>query len=391
MVLHILLFRTLQERPGQSAEVLLNRNAIGYMKVAPNGKYIATAVSSGDRFVELFKFDTRRGIISEPIRIDSLGNARAGENNAVWDVTGPYGLEFSPNSDFLYVGIRSFEQTDDPTNIYQFDISSYEETAVQNSKEVIAFDKQVGALLLGPDHRIYVAKKNSRYLGVIEAPNEKGKACLYEERGVLLSNSTSGLGLPNNFPIRHKKLNTAALKVQLFPNPSNGENIRLQFNQAHQELELIVYNLKGIEICRKTTNDTTNHIQLDDLEAGVYLYTILYRNETIKNDRLVHSSIILQISFLCKKATPMLSVFSDESFMKEALKEAQKAFDKGEVPIGAIIVSENRIIARAHNLTEQLNDVTAHAEMQAFTAAADTLGAKYLHDCTPLCYHRNPV
>lgn len=78
----------------------------------------------------------------------------------------------------------------------------------------------------------------------------------------------------------------------------------------------------------------------------------------------------------------MESLFSDEYFMKEALKEAQKAFDKAEVPIGAVIVSENRIIARAHNLTEQLNDVTAHAEMQAFTAASDTLGSKYLHDCT---------
>lgn len=68
--------------------------------------------------------------------------------------------------------------------------------------------------------------------------------------------------------------------------------------------------------------------------------------------------------------------------MKEALKEAHKAFEKDEVPIGAIIVSNNQIIARAHNLTETLNDVTAHAEMQAFTAAGNYLGGKYLHDCT---------
>ena len=78
----------------------------------------------------------------------------------------------------------------------------------------------------------------------------------------------------------------------------------------------------------------------------------------------------------------MLSVFSDEHFMKEALKEAQKAYDADEVPVGAIIVCENKIIARAHNLTERLNDVTAHAEMQAFTAAAEYLGGKYLLDCT---------
>jgi tRNA(adenine34) deaminase len=68
--------------------------------------------------------------------------------------------------------------------------------------------------------------------------------------------------------------------------------------------------------------------------------------------------------------------------MKEALKEAQKAFVKDEVPVGAVIVCENQIIAKAHNYTETLNDVTAHAEMQAFTAAADYLGGKYLNECT---------
>ena len=75
------------------------------------------------------------------------------------------------------------------------------------------------------------------------------------------------------------------------------------------------------------------------------------------------------------------TVFSDEYFMKEALKEANKAFEADEVPIGAVIVCNNKIIARAHNLTQRLNDVTAHAEMQAYTAAADFLGGKYLQDC----------
>jgi tRNA(adenine34) deaminase len=72
----------------------------------------------------------------------------------------------------------------------------------------------------------------------------------------------------------------------------------------------------------------------------------------------------------------------DEFFMKEALKEAHKALELDEVPIGAVIVCKGRIIGRGHNLTERLNDVTAHAEMQAFTAAADYLGGKYLKDCT---------
>jgi tRNA(adenine34) deaminase len=75
-------------------------------------------------------------------------------------------------------------------------------------------------------------------------------------------------------------------------------------------------------------------------------------------------------------------MFTDEYFMKEALKEAYKAFEKNEVPIGAVVVCNDRIIARAHNLTETLNDVTAHAEMQAFTSAANALGGKYLVDCT---------
>jgi len=78
----------------------------------------------------------------------------------------------------------------------------------------------------------------------------------------------------------------------------------------------------------------------------------------------------------------MNAIFSDDYFMKQALSEAKTAFDKGEVPVGAVIVCEGRIIARAHNLTETLNDVTAHAEMQAITAAASVLGGKYLIDCT---------
>ncbi|MGB5819079.1 MAG: nucleoside deaminase [Saonia sp.] len=78
----------------------------------------------------------------------------------------------------------------------------------------------------------------------------------------------------------------------------------------------------------------------------------------------------------------MVLKFDDTYFMKKALQEAEAAFDKGEVPIGAIVVVKDRVIARAHNLTEQLNDVTAHAEMLAITAAANFLGGKYLHNCT---------
>jgi len=74
--------------------------------------------------------------------------------------------------------------------------------------------------------------------------------------------------------------------------------------------------------------------------------------------------------------------FSDEYFMNVALQEAEEAFEKGEIPVGAIVVLDNTVIAKAHNLTQTLNDVTAHAEMQALTAASHYLGAKYLNDCT---------
>jgi len=78
----------------------------------------------------------------------------------------------------------------------------------------------------------------------------------------------------------------------------------------------------------------------------------------------------------------MIQPFDDIYFMKKALMEAEIAFDKGEIPVGAVVVIDNKVIARGHNLTETLNDVTAHAEMQAITAAANFLGGKYLQKCT---------
>jgi tRNA(adenine34) deaminase len=78
----------------------------------------------------------------------------------------------------------------------------------------------------------------------------------------------------------------------------------------------------------------------------------------------------------------MISPYNDVYFMKQAYLEAKKAFDLDEVPVGAVVVANNQIIARAHNLTEQLHDVTAHAEVQAITAASEYLGAKYLAKCT---------
>lgn len=77
-----------------------------------------------------------------------------------------------------------------------------------------------------------------------------------------------------------------------------------------------------------------------------------------------------------------IEIYSDEYFMRQAYQEAQRAFEEDEIPIGAVVVSKQKIIGRGHNLTERLTDVTAHAEMQAITAASAYLGAKYLKDCT---------
>ena len=78
----------------------------------------------------------------------------------------------------------------------------------------------------------------------------------------------------------------------------------------------------------------------------------------------------------------MIKPYDDEYFMRQALREAEQAFKADEVPVGAVVVCDDRIVGRAHNLTERLNDVTAHAEIQAITAAAEHLGGKYLRDCT---------
>lgn len=87
--------------------------------------------------------------------------------------------------------------------------------------------------------------------------------------------------------------------------------------------------------------------------------------------------------YICQEITfAMLSIHSDEYFMQQALKEAEKAYSAGEVPVGAVVVCDNQIIARGHNQTELLHDVTAHAEVLALTAAASHLNSKYLTDCT---------
>ena len=97
--------------------------------------------------------------------------------------------------------------------------------------------------------------------------------------------------------------------------------------------------------------------------------------------KLFHREILLFFAFNYFYLL-MLTIFSDEYFMTQAIKEAEKALDTGEVPVGAVIVCRNQIIARAHNQTQLLTDVTAHSEIMAITTASSYLGSKYLKDCT---------
>lgn len=94
------------------------------------------------------------------------------------------------------------------------------------------------------------------------------------------------------------------------------------------------------------------------------------------------AKICKELKYANSRTYTMINPFTDEYFMKKALQEAEMAFEKGEIPVGAIIVIDNKVIARSHNLTELLHDVTAHAEMQSITAAANYLGGKYLMGCT---------
>jgi tRNA(adenine34) deaminase len=102
-----------------------------------------------------------------------------------------------------------------------------------------------------------------------------------------------------------------------------------------------------------------------------------FGNNEISKNELIYPGELSQFIH----HSPM-EIFTDEYFMREAFKEAGKAFEIGEVPVGAVVVCRNRIIARAHNQTEKLTDATAHAEMLAVTAAANHLGSKYLDECT---------
>ncbi|NDK54675.1 YncE family protein [Pontibacter fetidus] len=161
----------------------LNRKAIGYLKPSPDGTRLAAALWNDDSNFELLRFDRSTGKVSDPILFKGFSEA--------------YGIAFSPDGSKLY-GTTNNKKTG-KGQIVQFDLRAGNPEAIIKSGTVVATSGSptIGALQLGPDGRIYVARKDNLYLGVIYNPNAKGKAVTYKDNGLKLLGRKSDLGLPN--------------------------------------------------------------------------------------------------------------------------------------------------------------------------------------------------
>ncbi len=193
-------------------------NTIGYMKLSTDKKKLAVAVN-GDRIVQIFDFDQKSGTISNPVTI----SFDTGFN--------PYGVEFSPNSDLLYIGLVSKGM------IYQINLKAGNEAEIQKSICLIgksSTDKVFGALQLGIDGKIYIAEYQSRYLSSIEKPNTIGKGCSFKPQAVFLNNNTSMLGLPVFYQDYIKQLNVNDyIKSEVVIQKSPTSNKNTEVNKKH--------------------------------------------------------------------------------------------------------------------------------------------------------------
>ncbi len=156
-------------------------NSIGYLKASPDGSKIALAAYFQAKFVEVFDFDNAAGTISNPIKLAGFS----------FFAIGPYGVEFSPNGKLLYIA-----EAQGLTNLYQFDLSSSNSATIASSRKTLSSDLNFGALQLATDGKIYLARDESPYLGVINSPNNIGAASGFVLNGLLLGGRSSRLGLP---------------------------------------------------------------------------------------------------------------------------------------------------------------------------------------------------
>jgi hypothetical protein len=165
-----------------------NRKAIGYLKPSPDGNMLAAALWNDDSNFELLRFDRKTGRISDPILFKGFTEA--------------YGIAFSPDGTKLYGTMKGDGKDKGKAQVVQFDLQAGSPGAIIKSATVVATSgsPSIGALQTGPDGRIYVARKDNLYLGIIYNPNDKGKAVRYKDNGIKLAGRRSDLGLPN-FPV----------------------------------------------------------------------------------------------------------------------------------------------------------------------------------------------
>jgi hypothetical protein len=259
-----------------------NVNSRGNMKFSPDGTKIAFNGNGENNILstnilELFDFDNTTGIVSNPITLPFLGDE--------------YGLSFSPNSLILYCSTWSTGSitSADSNYLYQFDISSNDSTSIANSRTILhsdyALDSQFGTINITPNGKVYVAKHDEQYLGVINNPNVPGTACNYVNNGFYLNGLTCNFGL-NNYIEYKTYCNNVGLEekqetynLKLYPNPLID---KLFISSKKNELvEINIYNILGeLLYSKKILSNTT--IDLAHLKNGLLIVNVKSKNSVFQ-------------------------------------------------------------------------------------------------------------
>ena len=273
---------------------LVHKISAGYMKASLKGNKLACANTNFS--LELFDFDNGNGKLSNPIQLKNIGSELS-------NVPSAYGLEFSPNGNLLYVSIFG-----DSSRLIQFSLLALTPEEIEDSKIILSTeDKAIGALLLGPDYRIYVSRYNSTALGVIRNPNEEGPGCDYDENGLNLGSSKSSIGLPN---FHNAYVETPDL-------------IQYQFICLGQETKVYIESVKDIDSIRYSLFDQNGNSTSSNGDTVYYQYpdageyeveaTIYFEGE---QKRLYSTIVILDVpeiflfedTLLCKNQSLILDI-----------------------------------------------------------------------------------
>jgi hypothetical protein len=262
-----------------------NSNARGNIKFSPDGSKIVFNANGENGFddsniLEILDFDNSTGMISNPIKLPFYGNE--------------YGLTFSPDNNILYctTWVTGSVTPADSNFLYQFDISSNDSTLIADSRTLLhggyCLDNQFGTMNIGPDGKIYVAKHDHEYLGVINAPNTSGTACEYIDTGLYLNGATSNFGLNNTIEYQNYcstlyiQNNSSIANLQISPNPTSSV-IRVEYDKTIDGVT--IYTLNG-EVCF-SNQGSIDTVDISLLQSGVYIILIdtnqgQYRERLIK-------------------------------------------------------------------------------------------------------------